>query len=500
MNERATPSERYLAKLCRDSFLRLWSWLKVYRDQGWGAGSEGKEVCDLLVVFQDYIIIFSDKYCKFPCSGNLERDWCRWFKSAVWKSAQQIWGAERWLKEHPDRLYLDKSCTQPFPIALPDAKSACFHRVVVAHGSGSPSRAVLGGSGSLMVIPEIIGERHFQPSKGPILPFAVGRLSEKKGFIHVIDDFSLDVLLQTLDTIADFIRYLERKEAFVESGKLGTAAGEEELLAYYLQNVDRADRHDFVFTQEFDSVMLAEGFWEKFQTHPDRFVQERENRISYVWDRLIEHFTKHTLAGTTYYQTHASISEQEKALRFLAREDRTHRRMLAKAFLGVLRRGQDIDRFARIVQAAQEGEPYYVFLSLRTRSDIRYEEYRLARRSLLEAYCLVTKFRFPDALDIVGIAAEPMGSKGGSEDLLYFNGRYWNDELAREAKKLSTDLDILVDPKPYHIHEDEYPRQRIKEMRKGRNRNAPCSCGSGKKYKRCCGLIRKRDRSPRTVE
>ena len=46
-----TSSERYLTRLCRRSFLRLWSWPNIYRDQHWGGSALGKEVCDLLVVF-----------------------------------------------------------------------------------------------------------------------------------------------------------------------------------------------------------------------------------------------------------------------------------------------------------------------------------------------------------------------------------------------------------------------------------------------------------------
>jgi hypothetical protein len=50
--EGVTDAERYLAKLCRRSFLSLWSYPGVFRDQG-----GGKEVCDLLVVFDNHIII-----------------------------------------------------------------------------------------------------------------------------------------------------------------------------------------------------------------------------------------------------------------------------------------------------------------------------------------------------------------------------------------------------------------------------------------------------------
>ncbi len=73
-----TSAERYLQKLCENAFLRLWSYPGVYRDQGKvGVTGDGKEVCDLLVVFENHIIIFSDKACVFPDSGDIEHDWAR---------------------------------------------------------------------------------------------------------------------------------------------------------------------------------------------------------------------------------------------------------------------------------------------------------------------------------------------------------------------------------------------------------------------------------------
>ena len=80
-SEGVTTAERYLKKLCDHSFLSLWSYPGVYRDQ-----QHGKEVCDLLVIFESDFIIFSDKDCVFPNSGNLDIDWSRWFRKAIKKS------------------------------------------------------------------------------------------------------------------------------------------------------------------------------------------------------------------------------------------------------------------------------------------------------------------------------------------------------------------------------------------------------------------------------
>lgn len=484
----ATPSERYLTKLCRHTFLRLWSWPNVYRDQSWSGGNAGKEVCDLLVVFDRHIFIFSDKYCAFPNSGNLALDWSRWFKRAILHSAKQINGAERWLKQNPHRLFLDEKCTQRFPIQLPATNEAIIHRIVVAHGAGERCEATFGGSGSFMLMPDLLPEDHWDPSRPTFHPFAIGKLGEPNGYVHVIDDFSLDILLTTLDTVGDFALYLQRKAEFIESGHLISAAGEEDLLAYYLRRVDTNGEHCFRIPSDTAKIIIVEGLWSNFQNHYERLAQLEANAISYSWDRLIDKFAKHLLQGTQYYRTNPSVSEQEEGFRLLAREKRTRRRMLAKALNSALKRGDENDRFARVLLPSKPGDPHYVFLTLKPRKDRSYDEYRTVRGNLLEAYCMAARLKFPDAKNVVGIATEPWSHEGGrSEDFIYMDASKWSRELEAEALELQCQLDLLTNVRKVETTESEYPWHSSQMQSKGRNRNKSCPCGSGKKYKKCHG-------------
>lgn len=227
-SEGVTPAERYLRSLCEKTFLSLWSYPGVYRDQRIGPKTEGKEVCDLLVVFENDIIIFSDKHCVYPDSPDMARNWRRWFKRAVKSGAEQVWGAERWVRTFPNRLFLDRQCTQAFPYELP--ANPRIHLVVVAHDVSRACADALGGSGSLMLQTDLRGlAEHAQP-------FTIGDLAPGKTFVHVLDDTSLSVLMQTLDTIADFVAYLRKKEALFRGPRLLMAAGEEELLVLTFVN------------------------------------------------------------------------------------------------------------------------------------------------------------------------------------------------------------------------------------------------------------------------
>ncbi len=250
-------SERYLMLLAEHTFLSLWSYLGVYRDQKQAGGSDGKEVCDLLIIFGDHLVIFSDKDVAYQPNIDPRVAWRRWFKAAVQKSVEQIYGAERWIRAHPTRLFLDRRCTQRFPLPLPPPQRMLVHRVVVAHGSSEACARAVGASGSLILVPTLTGDDHLAP-EGIQSPswfhrtgfnsyplFCIGLIDPQKGFVHVLDDSTLDTLLRTLDTVTDFIEYLTRKERLITQGKLLFAVGEENLLAHYLRDIGSDGWHDF---------------------------------------------------------------------------------------------------------------------------------------------------------------------------------------------------------------------------------------------------------------
>ena len=495
-----TNAERYLKQLCNRSFLSLWSYSGVHRNQLDSPTAKiGKEVCDLLVVFQDHMIIFSDKDCMYPTGDAEELNWKRWFKRAVQESAKQIWGAERWIKSNPQRLFLDTACTQRFPIALPDPAKATFHRVLVAHGISEKCKEILGGSGSLMIASDLIGPMHTASRSDGGRPFTIGQIDPTKGYVHIFDDRSLDVVLQTLDTITDFVAYLTKKEQFLQGEKTIWASGEDDLLGYYLKDINSKGEHDFIVPENASHVYIEEGFWNLFTRSSQRQHQVRANEVSYFWDMLIERFNKHILGGTQYYSTHPDVEQAEQVMRHLARESRTRRRMLARSLLSIVETTPSSMRRTRVIQPSGEGDPYYVFLLLPQFEKQPDDEYRIMRQHFLMACCMVTKLVYPDAQDIIGIATETgsVMNEHRSEDALYFDTRYWTEEQQAEAQKLQQNLGILTDVTTFAGVEQEYPsipgesaqepNKRPVQSMKGRDRNTPCPCGSGKKYKKCCG-------------
>jgi hypothetical protein len=485
--EGVTRAERYVAQLCKRSFLSIWSYPGIFRDQcrPFGKG-DGKEVCDLLVVFENHIIIFSDKDCRFGDGGNLKTEWARWFKKAVRNSAKQVWGAERWIKQFPNRLFLDRKCAIPFPINIPDPAKATFHRIVVAHDASRAFRAAFGGSGSLMLNSTVSGDGHLA------VPFTLGQMDSSKGYVHVFDDTTLNIVMSTLDTITDFTDYLTKKERFLTSGRLIKAAGEEELLAVYLRDLNEVGEHDFVIDGEYDALVVGEGLWDEFTHSPERRAQIESDRISYTWDSLIEKFAFHAMTGTQWFTSGRELRDQEQMFRFLAREPRTRRRLLAESLHEVLERSIQSSKplEARVLKPAGPGFPYYVFVFLRRKEGLTDEEYRNARMNLLQSYCQVTKLKFPDATEIIGIATEAGLPSLRSEDLIYLNASNWTEADNVRAQEIQNKLGLLRVVKPGGTRTYEYPvdhRGTPRKMARAPSRNSPCPCGSGERYKRCHG-------------
>jgi hypothetical protein len=490
-SEGVTPSERYLGNLCERSFLSLWSYPGVFRDQGQHKGKgDGKELCDLLVTFRNHVIVFSDKHCRFPESQDLQVDWGRWYQKTISRSADQIYGAERWIKNFPKRLFLDRRCTIPFPIDLPDPEKASFHRIVVAHDGSRRCREVLGGSGSMMLDNSVIGGAHLTE------PFKIGQIDPDRGYVHVFDDTTLDIVMKTLDTVSDFVAYLERKERFLTGDKTVFAAGEEELLAHYLGHLNSNGEHDFVIKKKVDLILFDEGHWANFVTSPERACQLDVDRVSYSWDSLITKFAFHAMTGTQYYTSGQSLRYQEPMFRLLAGESRTRRRLLAKSLHEVLQRSVSSTSAweSRVMLPSNPGDPHYLFLLVKRPEDIADEDYRRVRLKLLADYCDVVKVKYPSADHIVGIASEAGSEEWRSEDILYIDGSDWTAEDQTRAEEVQRRSGYLSNVRMWKGTEQEYPLDNRRAPRPtiSPSRNSACPCGSGKRFKRCHGTPKKK--------
>lgn len=454
------PSEKYLQRLCEHSFLRLWSYPRIYRDQSSGNGNiVGKEICDLLVVFGNHILIFSDKYCEFPNTGDIKLDWTRWVKRSILKSSDQVFGAERWIKEFPERIFLDKECKQKFPLTLPENSKIKIHRIIVAHGAKERCQEFFGGSGSLMITTTLDKKIHQSKLEDSGHPFVVSINKPGENFVHILDDVTLDIILRNLDTITDFVLYLEKKEQFIKKLSYINIPGEEDLLALYLRNLNPDGEHDFPDIKDNNGFILEEGFWEEFLKSEQYKSKKEADRISYGWDRLINSFLTHFFNQTFEKVSWNDVNEFEEGLRWMVKEPRTRRRLIMNTIYKKIEKTSPTESSSAVICPSNPGDPYYIFVlsPYDEKSYSSYQEYKEIRGEFLMAYCLILKYKFPDVVDLIGIATESGLSDNRSEDLIYHNFEGWTEENQKEAEDLYIRTGLLKDLTIHQSKEYEFP-------------------------------------------
>ncbi len=410
--EGLNETERLVFELCTKSFLSLWSYANP---QG---KTPGKELCDILVMCEPDIIIFSVKEVAFAEEGDDKVNQARWFKRAIEDSVKQIYGAERWLNSalHVVR----KDGTRGLP--LPEASERRVHRVAVA----------LGGKGKVWKSFGDFG----------------------KGFVHVFDERSLEIVMGELDTITDFLKYLSDKEALYRGGTqtIFNGGGEEDLLALYLHN-----NRQFPSDPELgvpDTIILDDDLWETFKVKPEYLRKKQADEESYTWDRLLEVYCHDVL--NEHLEVGSSPTDLEKVARTMARENRFNRRILGSGFADFMRRSDprtpDGER-VRSRMACSTSGVVYVFL---TRPH-GYE--RDLRAKELGLRCYVARGVNPYQYEtVVGIATEqPERGKGFTLDTFFLWMKDWTEDDERKSAEMSKELDIFNKPIERRKHIEEYP-------------------------------------------
>lgn len=468
----ATPTERYLARLADRTFLDLWSYPNPFRDEKQGANGDGKELCDLLVVCDPHIILFSEKAIGWSDKPT-DVAWPRWFRKAVSSASDQLKGAERWIAQFPERIFLDPACQQPLPLSIPLHDGRRIHRVVVARGAADACRRYYGeGLGTLMIKPELKGADHYDPKAETYSPFTVGDIDPNGDFVHVFDEVALDIVIEELDTISDFTEYLDKRADFIRSGRLFIASGEEDLLAHYAMHVNKNGDHDFVppgngeWSQE-ESLIIAPGNFEYYINHDQYKSKKRADEISYLWDYLISNFTKHMLGGTSIVLPgHSfSIKKSEVAVRHMALQRRIVRRSHSEAIKGALEAGQKQEVFFRAMMPgarSKERETGFFILTLQYLDWMHdkggYKTYRELRTFYLQTYARALLIRAPHLREVVGIAMEPPGRQGGgSEDIIYAAQSDWTRDEREESATDCEQLGIMTSLKETPYHGEEFP-------------------------------------------
>lgn len=413
-------SERILHKLGTRTFLSLWSITNPLVNRG--ATKPPEELCDLLVIYENHVLIFSDKYIGLDAEAyrldpeEQQVKWKRWYKRAVQESIKQVYGAERKIKTDPGKIFLDAKFTQPLADRLPDPEHMVFHRIVVANGAVPYLKKLFGRTGGLMLQ---LGQRDGLSG----LPGVVTSKDMAKGFVHVFDEHSIQLVMQQLDTITDFVEYLTCKEELVSGTNTLVASEEQDILGSYFRGYQEDLGYGFHQLTGLNMVVL-DGLWKGLLDSGAVKRRTRGNQHSYHWDRMIEELTHAYLDQKMHFPSHLTFQEAELALRALASQRRVHRRVLSNALHGAQLKchqhpGNPLYRYFHDSLAASDAPSFYVVAMAQSRSAMNTSVYRERRLRALSAYLGRQLRDYPEAPVIVGIGASGIKDQDHTYDLVY---------------------------------------------------------------------------------
>jgi hypothetical protein len=391
-------AEEMVYKLCRKSFLSLWSYANPRQKPN------GKELCDVLVVSEPDIIIFSVKHINLRKKGDMQVNLERWKRRAIEESVAQLYGAEKTLRGLSHVVKNDSS----LGVSLPDASNARIHRVAIALGSEDAIGMPYGDFG--------------------------------RGFTHVFDEPATTVLLNELDTINDFVKYMRDKEQFLQSAELDCEGSEEDLLAMYLH-------YGKQFSPNHDLIVVKKGIWKAFQAKQEYMNKKEADKESYAWDGVIEIFCRDILHDNLEFSS--GPTESERAIRTMAREDRFARRIIGKSFTDFL------DNSHKIRSRKMRSPSGVVYVFLATPHGFPRE----TRQAELSNRCFVAR-GLTGATMVIGLATEQYTKGlGFSFDLVNLYKPEWTPKDQELMERMQHDLGYFVNPVQTKNSIDEYPNK-----------------------------------------
>lgn len=380
-------AEQFVQDLALKTFLIDWCYLNPRLP-------DGKELCDLLVVFDNIAIIWQVKDLKL-------NEQHKYKGSEIEKNLRQISGARRQLFELKTKIELEN----------PRRGKELFDPTTIS---------------KIYLISVHMGEE--QEFSSPIEDV-------KNYHIHAFTKRFTEIILNELDTVGDFCDYLRRKEDFLNNIELNfilIQGGEEELLAFYL-----ISEKSFKRVEKARGIVLNEGHWEYLQKKPEYKAKKQHDKISYLWDSIIN-------------RNHEGGSEYEKVAREFAQPNRFERRVLSRFFLDVYKRAH---------MHNSNGYSYYLSINGITYCFVFQDdpEPRNNRKKMLEVLCRIARGKFQNNRKVIGIATEKTIMPKCSYDFCVIYKPHWTEKdqkYAEELQKMTKPFNVRT----FELTEDEYPK------------------------------------------
>jgi hypothetical protein len=455
-----TRTEIFLSKMCDNTFLKVWSYSNPIKD-------DKKEFCDLIAIFEEHMFIFFDreKVIKDDFLEKAEISWNRWYGDVIEAQTKTCHGAERYIRSQRP-LFLDTELKTKLPIKF-NPETVQVHKILIANGAREACKSISDSNlnGSLGISYHNI----MNEAKGFSFPFTI--YVDRENPVHVFDSHNLPILLSELDTFYDFKNYIVEKEKAIKKYVFLAYCGEEDLLAHYFINYDEKHKHHYIGTREnnVNGIMIGEGQWNDFILTPAYQSKKAADKVSYLWDRLLQKTCTNALAGRL--GGNSDVFAGKSAINEMAKEPRFMRRALSENMINAINNfPENINPIIRNISymPSYYENKAYIFLQLKVALDKKHiTDYREVRQFMLEIACGAAKNKFPNLEMIIGIAVEPPKIyKRLSEDFILMDCRDWTKKK-EDYYKTENDLDgmrffmtsnLIMTKK----HTKEFPNDKIR--------------------------------------
>jgi hypothetical protein len=300
-----------------------------------------------------------------------------------------------------------------------------------------------------IVIMELLGEELFPKEERTEILNGFGYKHGMPIHVFLLSDFK--TISTEIDTLPDFIDYLEVREFLYAKGILSPYTSELDFLAVYKT---RQDWIESCIDGKCDSFFIDEGIWEAYQ-HDDRTsIQNRNsaNEPSYIIDEIITQL-RHSIGYTPDIKNipivnapnQGSIMQYWQSINILSELRRLNRRVIGQKFLEKMMKADRTGRGYSVTMLDDE-TACLVFSANRSRQERMMALHNLSAMT----YCGLGLQR------LIGIASEPLSSQQRSYDVMYMEKVTF--ENTQELKQMFAELF----GNPQHIEEFEYIEERNK--------------------------------------
>ncbi|SOE21225.1 hypothetical protein SAMN06298216_1696 [Spirosomataceae bacterium TFI 002] len=392
--EKGDIGEDFVNQLAYKSYLKYWCYPNPTDICG-----DKKEICDLLILFRDIAIIISVK------NHNFDGNYGRYKRKVIDKSSKQLNGAYRKLFashrdifiKHPDR---EAELFEP-------QKYSNVYRLTIN-----------------------VGEQfeHYE----------LGDQTDNKGFINILNRDTFEAIISELDTIKDFVEYLDEREQLLLSGKgLNFNCQEKDLLAEFLTN-ERKFPFDYSSSNIQEFNLNLSGAWGNYiNSEPVRRKKEAD-KASYFIDKLVKTDILKLPDGEVL----------AKELMYMGRMDR---RMLAKKLFRLVAKYENQDDVFARSYSEYNGIGHLLIYYPPNRKETEVDEFI---RIAMQIYAYKTNF---SEREIIVLAAT-RGLKQW-KFVMFQADPPIPDNVKSYLDKLIEQFGWFKDMKTFYYEEEEYPSE-----------------------------------------